>query len=73
MVVKTSIENLELRCRAQNAYEAECHFGRGRLLFARDPCDVAWLTPAADSFRNEVRSTCPRLRTESHERTTKQA
>lgn len=30
---ETSIENLEMRCRAHNAYEAERYFGRGQPLF----------------------------------------
>jgi hypothetical protein len=29
-VAKTSVENLELRCRAHNVYEAEQQFGRGQ-------------------------------------------
>lgn len=37
---ETSSENLELRCRAHNAYEAEKHFGRGRPLLAREDCCV---------------------------------
>lgn len=33
---ETSLDNLELRCRAHNAYEAERYFGRGQPLFARE-------------------------------------
>lgn len=39
---ETSVENLELRCRAHNAYEAERYFEHGQPLFARERCDAAW-------------------------------
>jgi hypothetical protein len=39
---ETLIENLELRCRAHNAYEAECYFGGAQPLFAREGCGAAW-------------------------------
>jgi 5-methylcytosine-specific restriction endonuclease McrA len=36
---QTTAENLELRCRAHNMYEAERYYGRGRPLFARERGD----------------------------------
>jgi HNH endonuclease len=45
---ETSVENLELRCRAHNAYEAEKYFGRGSLFVrerSRDPWGGVGLVP----------------------------
>jgi hypothetical protein len=39
---ETLVENLEVRCRAHNIYEAEQYFGRGRPLFAREQCLPSW-------------------------------
>ena len=39
---ETVVENLELRCRAHNAYESELYFGRGQPLFARERDCAAW-------------------------------
>jgi hypothetical protein len=39
---ETSTENLELRCRAHNAYEAEKYFGSGGTLFVRERCAGEW-------------------------------
>jgi hypothetical protein len=41
---ETSVENLELRCRAHNAYEAEKYFGAGAPLFVRERCSAGWAT-----------------------------
>jgi hypothetical protein len=41
----TTVENLQLRCRAHNVYEAEQHFG---------PVFVGEDVPAYSSFRNEL-------------------
>lgn len=43
---ETLVENLELRCRAHNSYEAQKYFGE--TLFARETSSGAWY-----SFRNE--------------------
>jgi HNH endonuclease len=39
---QTSLDNLELRCRAHNSYEAERHFGGEGTLFARESCGDYW-------------------------------
>ena len=39
---RTSTENLELRCRAHNMYEAEQYYGRRRPLFAREQGSAWW-------------------------------
>jgi HNH endonuclease len=39
---ETSVENLELRCRAHNVYEAEKHFGPGGTLFVREAPAAEW-------------------------------
>lgn len=49
----TSVQNLELRCRAHNAYEAEEYYGRKPPLFAREERPSRGQT--ANSFRNELR------------------
>jgi hypothetical protein len=49
---ETSVENLELRCRKHNAYEAEKHFSAERPLFVRERPNDQWRE--ADSFRNEL-------------------
>jgi hypothetical protein len=49
---ETSVENLELRCRAHNAYEAEQYFGPGSS-FIRERASDPW--ELARSFRNEQR------------------
>jgi 5-methylcytosine-specific restriction endonuclease McrA len=41
---ETSVENLQLRCRAHNAYEAEKYFGAGGPLFVRKRCSTRWAT-----------------------------
>jgi hypothetical protein len=48
---ETSVENLELRCRPHNAYEAEKHFSAAGPLFARERPDNQWRE--SNSFRNE--------------------
>jgi 5-methylcytosine-specific restriction endonuclease McrA len=40
----TSVENLQLRCRAHNAYEAEKHLGAEGPLFVRERCSAGWTT-----------------------------
>lgn len=52
------MDNLELRCRAHNAYEAEQHFGTGGPEFVRER--PPGYGPAATSFRNEVALTIMR-------------
>ncbi|MGQ0569503.1 MAG: HNH endonuclease [Armatimonadota bacterium] len=61
---RPSVDNIELRCRAHNGYEAECHFGR-RVTAVREEPAVYTLSAAAvsvaavpgdrsiNSFRNE--------------------
>jgi hypothetical protein len=51
---ETSVENLELRCRPHNAYEAKKYFGAEWPLFARERPDDQWWK--AHSFRNELSS-----------------
>ena len=48
---ETSVENLELRCRPHNAYEAEKYFSAEAPLFVRER-PTEWR--GADSFRNEL-------------------
>ena len=49
---ETSVENLELRCRSHNAYEAEKYFGAEAPLFARERSSHQWT--GCSSFRNEL-------------------
>jgi 5-methylcytosine-specific restriction endonuclease McrA len=51
---ETSVENLELRCRPHNAYEAKKYFGAEWPLFARERPDDQWWK--AHSFLNELSS-----------------
>jgi 5-methylcytosine-specific restriction endonuclease McrA len=51
---ETSVANMELRCRAHNAYEVDQYFGRGPTLFARERRDVAWTRRELVPVQNEL-------------------
>jgi hypothetical protein len=56
---ETSVENLELRCRPHNAYEAEKYFSAAAPLFVRDRPSPP-MDGKAGSFRNELSAAGPR-------------
>lgn len=52
---KTSLENLQLRCRAHNAYEAEMHFGSSLVREVAAP-----FSHSRSRTEDQAESTCPR-------------
>jgi len=58
---ETSVENMELRCRAHNSYEAQKYFGG--TLFVRETSSGAWYSFRNDRVRRASAGTRPRRRT----------
>ncbi len=58
----TVVENLELRCRAHNVYEAELYFGSRLPLLVREVAEVAYCTPSRSEPCDPARTfACGRL------------